>query len=98
MLNSPALDRAFGALADPTRRFIVDALCDGEASLSFIAEALPMSLAAVIKHVRILEASGLIHTRKDGRVRTCSLEPQALRLIDQWVTQRRKFWQRPSGS
>jgi DNA-binding transcriptional ArsR family regulator len=84
----------FRALADPTRRAIIERLSDGDASVSDLAEPLPISLAAVVQHVQALEQSGLIHTEKAGRVRTCRLEPQALRLLDQWITQRRSLWQR----
>ncbi len=78
MLNYRALDSVFRALADPTRRAIIERLSDGDASVSDLAEPLPISLAAVVA----------------GRVRTCRLEPQALRLLDQWITQRRSLWQR----
>jgi DNA-binding transcriptional ArsR family regulator len=94
MLNYRALDSVFRALADPTRRTIIERLSDGDASVSDLAEPLPISLAAVVQHVQALEQSGLIHTEKAGRVRTCRLEPQALRLLDQWITQRRSLWQR----
>jgi len=76
----------FRALADPTRRAIIERLGDGDASVSDLAEPLPISLAAVMQHVQALE--------KAGRVRTCRLEPQALRVLDQWITQRRSPWQR----
>jgi DNA-binding transcriptional ArsR family regulator len=94
MLNYRALDGVFRALADPTRRAIIERLSDGDASVSDLAEPLPISLAAVVQHVQALEQSGLIHTEKAGRVRTCRLEPQALRLLDQWITRRRSLWQR----
>ena len=94
MLNYRALDSVFQALADPTRRAIIERLSDGDASVSDLAEPLPISLAAVVQHVQALEQSGLIHTEKAGRVRTCRLEPQALRLLDHWITQRRSLWQR----
>jgi DNA-binding transcriptional ArsR family regulator len=94
MLKYRALDSVFRALADPTRRAIIERLSDGDASVSDLAEPLPISLAAVVQQVQALEQSGLIHTEKAGRVRTCRLEPQALRLLDQWITQRRSLWQR----
>ena len=93
MLNYRALDSVFRALADPTRRAIIERLSDGDAFVSDLAEPLPISLAAVMQHVQALEQSGLIHTEKAGRVRTCRLEPQALRVLDQWITQRRSLWQ-----
>ena len=94
MLNYRALDVLFRGLADPTRRLIVERLSDGEASVSVLVEPLPISVAAMLQHLRVLEESGLIHTEKVGRVRTCRLEPQALRLLDQWVTRHRSLWER----
>ena len=94
MRNYLALNHIFGALADPTGRHIVELLCDGEASVTFIAEPLPMSLATVTRRVQSLERSGLIRTHKIGRVRTCLLEPQALERLDEWVTYQRSRWQR----
>jgi DNA-binding transcriptional ArsR family regulator len=94
MLTYRALDSVFRALADPTRRAIIERLSDGDASVSDLAEPLPISLAAVMQHVQALEQSGLIHTENAGRVRTCRLEPQALRLLDQWIARRCSLWQR----
>jgi DNA-binding transcriptional ArsR family regulator len=94
MRNYLALNHIFHALADPTRRYIIELLCDGEASLSFIAEPLPTSLATVTRQVQALERRGLIRTHKIGRVRTCWLEPQALDLIGQWIAQQRGRWER----
>jgi DNA-binding transcriptional ArsR family regulator len=62
--------------------------------VSELAEPLPMSLVAVMQHVQVLEETGVIHTEKVGRVRTCRLEPQALRLLDQWIARRRSLWER----
>ena len=92
MLNWVALDRIFHALADPTRRYMVECLCDGEASVSWLAEHLPLSLPAILQHLQVLEEHGLIRTEKIGRKRMCRIEPQALRLLDQWVTPRRRVW------
>ncbi len=94
MLNYRALDALFRGLADPTRRFILERLSYGDASVSLLAEPLPMSVAAVLQHLQVLEETGLIHTEKVGRVRTCRLEPQALRLLDQWVRRQRSLWER----
>ena len=95
MLNGVALDGIFHALSDPWRRWIVECLCDGEpASVGQIAEALPIALATILRHLQVLEASGLIHTQKVGRVRTCRIEPQALQLLDDWITRRRRLWDR----
>ena len=92
MLNLIALDRIFDALGDPTRRWIVEVLCDGEDSVSRIAEPFPLALTTILQHIKVLEQSGLIHTQKIGRERRCRIEPQALRLLDEWVTPRRRVW------
>ena len=92
MLDWVALDKLFRALADPTRRYIVECLCDGEASVSWLAEHLPLSLATILQHLRVLENNGLIRTEKKGRQRICRIEPQSLRLLDQWIKPRRRVW------
>ncbi|GBF37033.1 DNA-binding helix-turn-helix protein [Leptospira johnsonii] len=94
MLNNSSLDRIFYALSDPTRRDIVERLSKKPASVSELASPLDMSMAAVVQHVQILEESGLIKTQKIGRVRSCRVEPNSLELIENWVHQRRKFWER----
>lgn len=94
MLNqSTAVDRVFAALADPTRRAIVSRLSRGPASVSEIAAPLSMSLAAVVQHIQILEQSEVIRTRKQGRVRTCRIEPKALAGVEQWLKDRRLMWE-----
>ena len=95
MINyQSSLDRVFHALADPTRRAIVERLSRGSVSVSEIAEPLDMTLAAVVQHIQVLEQSGVISTRKQGRVRTCQLEPRTLDIVDRWIAQRRSMWQR----
>jgi DNA-binding transcriptional ArsR family regulator len=94
MLNCVAVDKIFRALADPTRRYIIECLCDGDASVSRLAEHLPLSLPTILQHLEMLEESGLIHTEKTGRKRICSIEPQSLRPLDQWITPRRRLWDR----
>jgi DNA-binding transcriptional ArsR family regulator len=94
MLNyPPSLDRVFHALADPTRLAIVERLSRGSVSVSEIAEPLDMTLAAVVQHIQVLEQSGVISTRKQGRVRTCQLEPRALDIVNRWIAQRRSIWE-----
>jgi DNA-binding transcriptional ArsR family regulator len=88
------LDPVFQALSDPTRRVIVDRLTRGPASVSELARPLPMSLPAVVSHLRVLENSGLVHTEKVGRVRTCRIEPAALRTAEDWIAERRATWER----
>ncbi len=95
MLNQGAtLDRVFQALADPSRRLMVERLSQGQATVSELGRPLEMSLAAVVQHVQVLEASGLVRTQKVGRKRTCSIEPAVLRGAEQWITERRTAWER----
>ncbi len=77
----------FHALADPSRLALVERLSRGPASVSELARPLPMSLAAVVQHLQVLEASGLIHSEKAGRVRTCSIEPAALQEAETWIAE-----------
>lgn len=94
MYQPAALDLAFQALADPTRRAMVDRLSLGPASVSDLAKPLAMSLPAVMQHLAILESSGLVASQKVGRVRTCRIEPQALSQVEHWVAERRAQWER----
>lgn len=95
MLNDVVdLDRVFHALADPGRRLMLERLGRGPASVSELGKPLSMSLAAVVQHVQILEASGLVRTQKLGRTRTCSLNPVTLRSAESWISQRRTFTER----
>ena len=84
----------FQALADPARRQMVDRLSRGPASVTQLAEPLEMSLSAVVQHLNLLEASGLVRTQKVGRVRTCQIEPKALRAAEHWINERRLSWER----
>jgi DNA-binding transcriptional ArsR family regulator len=94
VLNQSApLDRVFQALADPSRRLMVERLTRGPASVSELARPLDMSLAAVVQHVQVLEASGLVRSQKVGRVRTCAIEPAALRTAERWIADRRTSWE-----
>jgi DNA-binding transcriptional ArsR family regulator len=95
MLNHyPSLDLKFQALADPSRRVIVERLSRGPASVSELADPLPMSLSAVIQHLQVLETSGLVRSEKVGRVRTCRIEAAALRPAERWIAERRTSWER----
>src|SRR5215216_3334280 len=95
MLNqSTPIDRVFHALADPTRRRMVERLSRGPASVSELAQPLDMTLSAVVQHLQVLEASGLVRSQKVGRVRTCRIEPMALRRAEQWIAVRRTTWER----
>jgi DNA-binding transcriptional ArsR family regulator len=95
MLNqSDALDLAFQALADPTRRAIVARLTRDPASVSELARPLAMSLPAVMQHLAVLQASGLVRSQKAGRVRTCRINPEGLSLAERWINDRRIEWER----
>ena len=88
------LDRTFAALADPTRRAMVERLVQGAATVSELAQPLPMSLPAVMLHLKVLEESGLVTSEKVGRVRTCRIDPKMLSQAEQWVAERRQMWER----
>ena len=95
MLNYVSdLDSVFHALADPGRRLMLEQLGQGPASVSDLGKSLPMSLAAVVQHVQVLEASGLVRTQKLGRTRMCSLNPAPLRSAERWISARRAFVER----
>ena len=83
----------FAALGDRSRREMVDQLSRGPASVSELARPLGISLPAVVQHLHVLEASGLVRSEKVGRVRTCRIEPAALRAAEDWVTERRRSWE-----
>lgn len=93
LAHASTSDQVFHALGDPTRRAIVTQLGSGPASVSELARPLPVSLAAVVQHVQVLEASGLVATRKQGRVRTCHLVPDALLEAERWLARRRALWE-----
>jgi DNA-binding transcriptional ArsR family regulator len=98
MLNQSAqaaapVDLVFHALADATRRSILDRLSRGPASVSELARPLAISLPAVVQHLGVLQASGLVGSEKVGRVRTCHAEVAAMRQAEQWIGQRRAEWE-----
>jgi DNA-binding transcriptional ArsR family regulator len=94
MLNlSGDLDRLFHALADPTRRAMVERLSRGPAPVSELARPLPMSLPAAMQHLAVLQAAGLVRSEKVGRVRRCAIEPRALSQAEQWINSRRLEWE-----
>ena len=94
MLNqSTELDRLFQALADPARRAILERLSRGPAPVSELARPLPMSLPSAMQHLGVLETVGLVRSEKVGRVRTCTIEPQALSQAEQWINARRIEWE-----
>jgi DNA-binding transcriptional ArsR family regulator len=87
-------DAVFHALSDPTRRRIVEQLGSGPATVSQLAAPLPMSLPAVVQHLQVLEASGLVVSEKVGRVRTCRLQVKRLDTVQDWIEARRVTWER----
>jgi DNA-binding transcriptional ArsR family regulator len=90
MLNHPVdLDRVFRALADPTRRAMIERLSRSPASVSELAQPVTMSLAAIVQHVQILESCGLVRTEKVGRTRTCRINTAALSTAERWLEARR---------
>lgn len=89
---STLLDLTFRALADQTRRSIIERLSHGAASVSELAQPHDMSLPAIVQHLALLEECGLVRSDKVGRVRTCRIDPAAFRLAEQWMTQRRAQW------
>ena len=94
MLNESArLDLAFQALADPTRRGMLARLSRAPASVSQLAAPFRMSLPAVMQHLQMLEASGLVRSEKKGRVRTCRIEPKALAGAEGWIAEQRALWE-----
>jgi len=88
-----SLDAMFQALADPSRRSMVERLSRGSASVSQLAEPLDMSMPAVLQHLAVLEASGIVRSTKTGRVRSCQLEPAALGIAEQWMSKHRLLWE-----
>ena len=91
--HEASLDRVFQALADPTRRAIVERLVRGPASVSQLAEPFAMSLPAVVQHLQVLEGSGLVRSEKVGRVRTCRIDAAALRQAEEWIAGCRTLWE-----
>jgi len=91
--ESLLLDRAFQALADPARRDMLQRLAQGPASVSELARPLPMSLPAVLQHLKLLEESGLVSSAKRGRVRTCRIEPAALTVAETWIAEQHALWE-----
>lgn len=86
------LDNTFAALADPTRRAIMNRLAKGSAPVSELAEPFSMSLPAIHKHLGILEEAGLITSEKNGRVRTCRIQADTMRDAAVWLEKYSRFW------
>lgn len=93
MAKYGVLDDVFDALADPTRREVIRRLGEGSASVGELAEPFSITLPSFMKHVRTLESSGLIQTRKAGRVRMCTLNHDRLNVVDDWLDAQRRLWE-----
>lgn len=95
-MDSPraSIDLVFHALGDPTRRAILERLCAGPLSVSGLATPLAITLTAVAQHVQVLEESGLVHTEKVGRVRTCRIDSAGFRVVEHWIQDCRSAWER----
>ncbi len=91
--NSPALDSAFHALADPTRRAVIGRLMQGPAPVTELAGPFGIGLPAFLKHIKVLEESGWIRSEKRGRVRTCQFLPESLCAAEDWIAQQRAVWE-----
>ena len=89
-----SVDGVFHALGDPTRRAILERVSEGPISVSSLAKPLRITLAATVQHLQVLEKSGLVHTTKVGRVRTCRMEPKGLSVDEQWINARRSLWEK----
>jgi DNA-binding transcriptional ArsR family regulator len=87
------LDLAFQALSDPGRRAMVERLSRGPASVSELAKPLPMTLSAVVQHLKVLEDAALVKSEKVGRVRTCTLEIRTMTQVERWIAERKRFWE-----
>lgn len=93
MTSQPPIDGVFRALADPTRRNVLARLSRSPASVSELAEPFDMALPSFVEHLRVLETSGLVRSKKTGRVRTYQIEPKRLRLAEDWLSQQRTLWE-----
>ena len=90
--NSTALDSIFQALADPTRRAVIQRLSRGPATVGELAEPFDMALPSFMKHMGILERTGLVRSRKRGRIRTCTLQQKSLAAAERWFANQRAMW------
>src|SRR4051794_12496424 len=93
-MTTAQLDRTFAALADPTRRAILERLADGEATVSEIAEPFPVSVQAVSKHLKVLEGAGLITRGRTGQLRPSRIDGAQLKQAAEWIEAYRGFWER----
>lgn len=92
--QAPEIDRVFHALADPTRRSVVERLGRGPAATSELAEPFDMALPSFLQHMEVLERVGIVSSRKEGRVRTYRLTPRPLEAAEDWMVRQRRLWER----
>lgn len=92
--KDPSIDRLFHALADPTRRAILDRLCQSPTTVTRLADNLGITLTAVGQHLQILQESGLVETEKLGRVRTASIHHAGFDRLERWIREHRTEWER----
>ncbi|RWM10733.1 metalloregulator ArsR/SmtB family transcription factor [Mesorhizobium sp.] len=92
--SAPPIDGIFRALADPTRRRVVELLNRSPASVSELAEPFEMALPSFVEHLKVLEGCGLVQSEKAGRVRTYRLAPEPLKLAEDWLVEQRALWER----
>jgi len=92
--GGPGIDRLFQALGDPTRRAILDRLSQGPTSTSRLAEPLGVTVTAIGQHLQVLEETGLVRTRKEGRVRVCAIDPAGFDALEAWIKRHRSAWER----
>ena len=93
---SEQLDAFFGAMSDPTRRAVIERLVHGPASVSALHEGHEIALPTFLRHLKVLEATGIVQSRKSGRVRTCHLDPGALIEVQGWLAWQRHIWENRS--
>lgn len=91
--TDPSLDGVFHALSDSTRRAVLARLSTGPASVSELAQPFEMALPSFMQHLKVLEGSGLVSTQKQGRVRTCEIEPAALSTAQDWIAEQKALWE-----
>lgn len=92
MVEDQVLDRAYAALADPTRRWLLETLRNGDARITDLAAPLPMSFAGVSRHIGVLEAAGLVRRERRGREHWLSVQPDGLAAARQWIDEQNEFW------
>ncbi len=91
--HDPALDRLFHALSDPTRRSFVERLLEGPLSVTELAEPTGMALPTIMRHLSVLEETGLVRSEKEGRTRICRVSPEPLAQAQGWIEEQRKIWE-----